>query len=103
MYNIHVKKYSLFALRSPFFCFFVQDERIHIYVLQVLEWRVKLKSTVFYFYYFLVANLIHKCIEGTSMHLNCLHDKWKAFFFYHHHHLGGETLKLTKKQKQESI
>lgn len=39
MYNIHVKKYSLFALRSPCFLFFDQDEMIHIKVLQVLGWR----------------------------------------------------------------
>lgn len=36
MYNIHVKKYSLFALQSPLFLFVqdVQGETIHIYALQ---------------------------------------------------------------------
>lgn len=54
MYNIHVKKYRSFALRSPFFfppfrLFFflrVEDETVHINALQVSE----IKSTVLFFF-----------------------------------------------------
>lgn len=55
MYNIHVKKYRSFALRSPFFSppfrlffffFRVEDETVHINALQVSE----IKSTVLFFF-----------------------------------------------------
>lgn len=54
MYNIHVKKYRSFALRSPFFSppfrlfffFHVEDETVHINALQVSE----IKSTVLFFF-----------------------------------------------------
>lgn len=53
MYNIHVKKYRSFELRSPFFFFLlsafffsVEDETVHINALQVSE----IKSTVLFFF-----------------------------------------------------
>ena len=39
---------------------------------------VELKSTVLFFNSYHIHRGI--CIEGTSMHLNCLHDKWKSSF-----------------------
>lgn len=39
---------------------------------------VELKSTVLFFNSYHIH--IGICIEGTSMHLNCLHDKWKSSF-----------------------
>lgn len=41
---------------------------------------------------------IHRgiCIEGTSMHLNCLHDRWKAVFNY----LRTEKNKQTTKNRK---
>lgn len=83
MYNIHVKKYSLFALRSPFFVFFpffVCSGWNNSHLSVTGSWMaVELKSTVLFFVFFNSYHIhIGICIEGTSMHLDCLHDKWKA-------------------------
>lgn len=75
MYNIHVKKYSLFALRSPFFlfCSGCSDEEFTFKCYRFLNGGGTKEHCFFNSYHIHIGI----CIEGTSMHLNCLHDKWK--------------------------
>lgn len=95
MYNIHVKKYSSFALRSPFFFFpFFCSGWSNSHLCVTGSWMAvgkKRALSCFNSYH------IHRgiCIEGTSMHLNCLHDQWKAVLS------SGKKTKTAKYPRKE--